>query len=108
MSTQFNFVSVQKKSNIHFDGCSISHVIELTDGRKKTLGVILPTERPLVFETVVAERIEIVSGKCLVQICNNTESQTYHAGESFYVPKKTQFKIITDDIVDYVCHLEDR
>jgi uncharacterized protein YaiE (UPF0345 family) len=108
MSTQFNFVSVQKKSNIHFDGCSISHVIELTDGRKKTLGVILPTERPLVFETVVAERIEIVSGKCLVQIGNNTESQTYHAGESFYVPKKNQFKIITDDIVDYVCHLEDR
>ena len=108
MSTQFNFVSVQKKSNIHFDGCSISHVIELTDGRKKTLGVILPTERPLVFETVVAERIEIVSGKCLVQIGNNTESQTYHAGESFYVPKKTQFKIITDDIIDYVCHLEDR
>ena len=108
MSTQFNFVSVQKKSNIHFDGCSISHVIELIDGRKKTLGVILPTERPLVFETVVAERIEIVSGKCLVQIGNNTESQTYHAGESFYVPKKTQFKIITDDIVDYVCHLEDR
>ncbi|WP_166169047.1 pyrimidine/purine nucleoside phosphorylase [Acinetobacter sp. SA01] len=108
MSTQFNFVSVQKKSNIHFDGCSISHVIELTDGRKKTLGVILPTERPLVFETVVAECIEIVSGKCLVQIGNNTESQTYHAGESFYVPKKTQFKIITDDIVDYVCHLEDR
>lgn len=108
MSTQFNFVSVQKKSNIHFDGCSISHVIELTDGRKKTLGVILPTERPLVFETVVAERIEIVSGKCLVQIGNNTESQTYHAGESFYVPKKTQFTIITDDIIDYVCHLEDR
>lgn len=108
MSTQFNFVSVQKKSNIHFDGCSISHVIELTDGRKKTLGVILPTERPLVFETVVAERIEIVSGKCLVQIGNNPQSQTYYAGESFYVPKKTQFTIITDDIIDYVCHLEDR
>lgn len=108
MSTQFNFVSVKKKSNIHFDGCSISHVIELKDGTKKTIGVILPTERPLVFETVVAERIEIVSGKCLVQIGNNTESQTYYAGESFYVPKKTQFKIITDDIVDYVCHLEDR
>ena len=108
MSTQFNFVSVKKKSNIHFDGCSISHVIELKDGRKKTLGVILPTERPLVFETQVAERIEIVSGKCLVQIGNNHQSQAYYAGESFYVPKKTQFKIIADEIIDYVCHLEDR
>ncbi|MCG2608339.1 pyrimidine/purine nucleoside phosphorylase [Acinetobacter sp. SM34] len=108
MSTQFNFVSVKKKSNIHFDGCSVSHVIELKDGTKKTIGVILPTERPLVFETLVAERIEIVSGKCLVQIGKSRESQTYHAGESFYVPKKTQFKIITDNIIDYVCHLEDR
>ena len=108
MSTQFNFVSVKKKSNIHFNGCAVSHVIELKDGTKKTLGVILPTEHPLVFETLVAERIEIVSGKCLVQIGNEHRSQTYHAGESFYVPKKTQFKIITDSITDYVCHLEDR
>ncbi|MFH7767525.1 pyrimidine/purine nucleoside phosphorylase [Acinetobacter sp. BSP-28] len=108
MSTQFNFVSVTKKSNVHFDGCSVSHVIKLKDGTKKTIGVILPTEHPLVFETLVAERIEIVSGKCLVQIGNNPQSQTYYAGESFYVPKKTQFTIITDDIIDYVCHLEDR
>lgn len=108
MSTQFNFVSVKKKSNIHFDGCAVSHVIELKDGTKKTIGVILPTERPLVFETLVAERIEIVSGKCLVQIGKSRESQTYHAGESFYVPKNTQFKIIADNIIDYVCHLEDR
>lgn len=108
MSTQFNFVSVKKKSNILFDGCAVSHVIELKDGTKKTIGVILPTERPLVFETLVAERIEIVSGKCLVQIGKSRESQTYHAGESFYVPKNTQFKIITDNIIDYVCHLEDR
>ncbi|CAB1221311.1 pyrimidine/purine nucleoside phosphorylase [Acinetobacter bouvetii] len=108
MSTQFDFVSVIKKSNIHFDGCSVSHVIELKDGTQKTLGVILPTEKPLIFETHVAERIEIINGKCLVQVGSNTESQYYYAGESFYVPKNTQFQIMADEVLDYVCHMEDR
>ena len=51
MSTQFDFVSVRKKPNVHFGGRSISHVIQCEDGSQKTLGVILPTDQPLTFET---------------------------------------------------------
>jgi len=46
VSEQFNFVSIKKKANIHFNGSSISHVLILKDGTKKTLGVILPSEHP--------------------------------------------------------------
>ncbi|TCB53923.1 pyrimidine/purine nucleoside phosphorylase [Acinetobacter terrestris] len=106
MSTQFDFVSVVKKPNICFDGLSISRTIQFKNGIKKTIGVILPTERPLTFETHVPERIEIISGKCHVQITNDLESQVYYAGQSFYVPRKSRFSIMTDDVLDYICHLE--
>ncbi len=45
MPNQFDAVSITKKANVHYEGHSISHVIELEDGTKKTLGVILPTEK---------------------------------------------------------------
>jgi len=76
----------QKKPNVHFGGRSISHVIQCEDGSQKTLGVILPTDQPLTFETHVAEHIEIISGQCQVKIGLQTEMRLYHAGESFDVP----------------------
>ncbi len=42
--------------------------MQFEDGTKKTLGVILPTEQPLTFETHVPERMEIISGECRVKI----------------------------------------
>lgn len=73
---------------------------------KKTLGVILPTEQALTFETHVAERMEIISGECRVQIADSEESELFRAGQSFYVPGNSRFKIETDEVLDYVCHLE--
>jgi uncharacterized protein YaiE (UPF0345 family) len=46
----------------------ISHTVQFEDGTKKTLGVILPTEQALTFETHVPERMEIISGECRVKI----------------------------------------
>lgn len=74
--------------------------------RKKTLGVILPTEQPLTFETHVPERMEIISGECRVKIADSNESELFRAGQSFYVPGNSVFKIETDEVLDYVCHLE--
>lgn len=73
---------------------------------KKTLGVILPTEQALTFETHVPERMEIISGECRVKIADSEESELFRAGQSFYVPGNSRFKIETDDVLDYVCHLE--
>jgi uncharacterized protein YaiE (UPF0345 family) len=105
-SAQFDHVSVLKKSNVYFDGKCISHTVQFEDGTKKTLGVILPTEQPLTFETHVAERMEIVSGECRVLIDNHQESELFRAGQSFYIPGNSRFKIETSEVLDYVCHLE--
>ncbi len=48
-STQFDHVTVIKKSNVYFGGACISHTVQFEDGTKKTLGVILPTEQALTF-----------------------------------------------------------
>ncbi|MEO4073765.1 pyrimidine/purine nucleoside phosphorylase [Acinetobacter pittii] len=106
MPEQFNFVSIKKKANVHFNGTSISHILVLKDGTKKTLGVILPSEEPLTFKTHLTERIEIISGQCKVQIGDDLNMQIYGSGESFQIPANSQFKIHTREVVDYVCHFE--
>lgn len=106
VSEQFNFVSIKKKANIHFNGSSISHVLILKDGTKKTLGVILPSEHPLTFKTHLEERIEIISGKCTVQVGDESEVSTYSSGDSFIIPPNSEFTIQSDEVVDYVCHFE--
>lgn len=105
-ASQFDHVSVIKKSNVYFDGKCVSHTIQFEDGSKKTLGVIMPTEQPLVFETHVPERMEIISGECRVSIADKTENELFRAGQSFYVPGNSTFKIETTTVLDYVCHLE--
>lgn len=105
MSTQLDFVTVYKKPNIYFQGRSISYAIECADGTKKTLGVLLATEKPLTFETHVAERIEIITGSCQVWIGNNENFQVFSEGEEFYVDANSRFRLKTDNFVDYVCHL---
>jgi len=106
VSEQFDFVSINKKANVHFNGASISHILVLKDGTKKTLGVILPSKEPLTFKTHLAERIEIISGQCKVQIGDDPNMQIYGSGESFQIPTNSQFKIHTREVVDYVCHFE--
>lgn len=106
MTEKFDFISIKKKANIHFNGASISHVIVLKDGSKKTLGVILPSKEPLTFKAHLAERIEIISGECSVQIGYKPDIKIYKSGESFQIPAHSQFKIQTNEVVDYVCHFE--
>ncbi|MDC5273116.1 pyrimidine/purine nucleoside phosphorylase [Acinetobacter baumannii] len=93
MSNQFDSVSITKKANVHYEGLSISHVIKLDDGTKKTLGVILPTDKYLTFKTHVPERIELISGKCHVQIGDEPDTKTYSDGESFCVPENSYFRM---------------
>jgi uncharacterized protein YaiE (UPF0345 family) len=106
MSQQFDHVSVVKKSNVYFGGLCVSHTVLFEDGSKKTVGVILATEKPLKFETHVPERMEIISGECRVQLKGQDEKELFRAGQSFYVPGNSEFLIETDDVLDYVCHLE--
>lgn len=98
-------MNVQKKPNIYFQGPSISYVIECTGGSKKTLGILLPTEYPLTFETHVREQIKIVTGSCQVKIGYDTDVEAYHEGEGFEVAASGRSSMIIDNFVDYICHL---
>ena len=102
MTTQFDNVSVIKKSNIYFDGKCVSHTIIFADGTKKTVGVIFPST--LTFNTGAPEIMEILAGQCRVQQAGSNDWQTYVAGQSFNVPGNSSFQIETVETVDYVCH----
>lgn len=102
MSTQFDHVSVIKKSNIYFDGKCISHNVIFPDGSKKTLGVIFPSS--LTFNTGAPETMEIVAGSCRVRLHNEDDWKTYGSGQRFQVPGNSSFEIETLQTLDYVCH----
>lgn len=102
MTTQFDNVSVVKKSNIYFDGKCVSHTILFADGTKKTIGVILPST--LTFNTGAPEIMEVIGGKCRVKLAGSNAWQTYGAGQSFNVPGNSSFQIETIEALDYVCH----
>lgn len=102
MTTQFDNVSVIKKSNVYFDGKCVSHTVLLADGTKKTLGVILPSS--LTFTTGAPEVMELTGGKCRVRMKGEDKWSEYQAGQSFDVPANSAFDIEVTETMDYVCH----
>ena len=102
MSTQFDNVSVVKKSNVYFDGKCVSHTVIFADGTKKTLGVFLPST--LTFNTGAPEVMELTGGKCRVRLKGQEDWTEYQAGQSFDVPANSSFEVEVLETVDYVCH----
>lgn len=100
--SQFDNVSVVKKSNVYFDGRCVSHTVLFADGTKKTVGVIFPSS--LTFNTGAPEVMEVIGGRCRVQLAGASQWQEYGAGQSFNVPGNSSFQIETLELLDYVCH----
>lgn len=99
--SQFDNVSVIKKSNVFFDGKCVSHSVLFSDGTRKTVGVILPST--LTFNVGAPEVMEITSGTCRVKLGDEPEFSAYGAGSQFSVPANGRFIIEADEVVDYVC-----
>jgi uncharacterized protein YaiE (UPF0345 family) len=93
---------VTTKANVYFDGKCVSHSIELADGTKKSVGVILPAT--LNFGTGAPEIMELVDGSCRVRLKGETEWKTYAGGQSFSVPGNSSFDIEVTQAVHYICH----
>jgi uncharacterized protein YaiE (UPF0345 family) len=100
--SQFDNVSVLKKSNVYFDGKCVSHTVIFADGTRKTLGVIFPSK--LTFNTGAPEIMELNAGSCRVCLKGQSEWKTYAAGQQFAVPGNSSFDIETLEMLDYVCH----
>ncbi len=100
--SQFDKVSVLKKSNVYFDGKCVSHTVLFNDGTRKTLGVIFPSN--LTFNTAAPEVMEVVAGRCRVRLKGESDWKEYGGGQSFNVPSDSAFDIETLELMDYVCH----
>jgi len=94
--------SVRTRANVYFDGKCVSHSMELADGSKKSVGVILPST--LKFTTGAPEVMDVVDGVCRIRLSSSDSWATYIAGQSFAVPGNSAFDIEVTQTVHYVCH----
>lgn len=100
--SQFESVTVVKKANVYFDGKCVSHTIQLPDGTRKSVGVILPAT--LTFKTGAAEIMETVAGECRYRLPGASWASA-GPGELFAVPENTSFDIeVSGEPYHYVCH----
>lgn len=100
--SSFEHVTVDAKANVYFDGKVVSHTIHLTDGSRKTLGLIYPGKYH--FGTAAPERMEIIAGNCEVVLDGQTQTQSIEEGSAFDVPGNSGFTIhVSDCICEYIC-----
>ncbi len=99
---QIDNASIVTKANVYFDGKCVSHTIQLADGSRKSVGVILPAT--LIFNTGTPEIMETVAGSCRYKL-KDAEWQSSVAGESFSVPGESSFEIeVSNAPYHYICH----
>lgn len=101
--SQFDNATVIKKANVFFDGKCVSHTVQLADGSRKSVGVILPAR--LTFNTGAPEIMETVAGRCRVKLAGESGWKEYGPGQSFNVPGNSSFEIeVSNEPYHYVCH----
>ena len=102
---QIGNVSVKLKANVYFDGKVVSHSLELSNGKKKTVGLIYPGSYH--FNTDAPERMDIIAGTCRVKTAGDPSWKEFPAGSTFNVPAKSGFDIAVDSgIAEYLCSFE--
>jgi len=99
--SQFENVTITKAANVYFDGKVSSRSIELQDGSRKTLGIMLPGEYE--FNTEDRELMEIISGDLEVLLPGSDEWKEVTEGESFEVPPNSRFGLRIKTVTDYCC-----
>ncbi len=102
IAERFSNVTVLTKANVYFDGKVVSHTLLFPDESKKTLGLIYVGK--FHFGTKAAERMEIVSGNCIVKFDGSAQLHSFQQGEAFEVPADSGFDIeVTQGICEYIC-----
>ncbi|HZE91444.1 MAG TPA: pyrimidine/purine nucleoside phosphorylase [Rhizobacter sp.] len=96
--------AITTRANVYFDGKCVSHSIELPNGAKKSVGVILPSS--LKFSTAAPETMELLEGVCRVKLADSEAWLPYSGGQSFKVSKNSSFQIEVTQTLHYICHFE--
>ena len=98
---EFKNVTVDKNSNVYFDGNVTSRNIILEDGSIKTLGLMLIGEYE--FNTSKKEIMDITTGELEVLIANTSEWILIKDNNSFEIPANSSFKVKVHMITNYCC-----
>lgn len=99
--SEFENVTIVKKSNVFFDGAVTSRTVIFSDGIKKTLGIMQPGE--YTFNTAAAEIMEIMAGDLEYRVGVSGEWKHVSGGESFEVPADSSFTMRVKTLSDYCC-----
>ena len=95
--------SIATKANVYFDGKCVSHGLTFADGRKCTVGVILPAT--LSFTTDAPEVMEATAGECEYRLAGQEAWSRCGTGQKFSVPAQTRFEIrVSGEPFSYICH----
>ncbi len=95
---------VTPRANVYFEGRCVSHNLQLADGTRKSVGVILAAST-LTFKTQAPEIMECVGGSCQWRLEGSPDWQTSAEGERFAVPANTAFEIqVGAEPYHYICH----
>ncbi|ADZ82930.1 pyrimidine/purine nucleoside phosphorylase [Cellulosilyticum lentocellum] len=99
--SQFENTTIIKKANVYFKGKVTSHTVILSNGERKTLGIMLPGN--YTFSTGDKEIMEVLGGSMDVKLPNSDCFVTYGEGTSFEVEKNSSFDLIIKEVSDYCC-----
>lgn len=102
LTEQLQSASIATQANVFFDGKCVSHTVVLTNGEKKSVGVVLPSH--LTFNTAAAEIMECVAGACEYKLAGTDTWQHAAAGDKFSVPANSSFEIKVTEAYHYICH----
>ncbi|SCC95297.1 conserved hypothetical protein [Thiomonas sp. X19] len=95
---------VTPRANVYFDGRCVSHDLQLADGSRKSVGVILAGSE-LTFNTGSPEIMEGVGGSCEWRLKGAEAWLSSGDGQQFSVPANASFDIrVGAEPYHYICH----
>ncbi len=95
--------AVVARANVYFDGRCVSHTVQLDDGSRQSVGVILAGSQ-LVFGTEAPEVMLGAGGWCEWRMPGEQAWRRSAEGETFSIPGNSRFEIRTGDAAyHYVC-----
>ena len=101
-TTHIANVTLDTQANVYFDGKCVSHGFQQADGRRASVGVILPAT--LTFNTGAAEVMECVAGGCEYRLAGDSDWKACGPGQRFSIPANSSFEIRVTEAYHYICH----